>query len=90
MIKVIILLGLAQTGYNFFYYGVQGSLERTGYSFGVSIALVGVHEFIGFMTACTFINKYSVLCFKIAKEKGVDVSQCSNCNARIKFFIIFC
>lgn len=29
--------------------GMQGSMERTGYNFGISIFLAGLHELIGFI-----------------------------------------
>lgn len=50
-------LALSQLAYNTFYYGVQGSLERTGYNFGLSMLLIGVHEFIAYLTASYFIKK---------------------------------
>ena len=43
-----------QTGFNTFYYGVLSSLERTGYTFGFNVFLVGLHEFIGYSVAGKF------------------------------------
>lgn len=43
--------------YYAFYFGVQGSLERTGFSFGVSAFLLGFGEFTGYLTGARFIPK---------------------------------
>lgn len=41
--RTVLCLALTQLSYNVFYYGVQGSLERTGYNYGFSMMLVGIH-----------------------------------------------
>lgn len=60
-------LALSQLAYNTFYYGVQGSLERTGYNFGFSMLLIGVHEFIAYLTASYFIRK-------IKRKRGLIIA----------------
>jgi len=46
--KAIVCLGLVKMGYYSFYYGIQGSLERTGFNFGVSIFFLGFGEVTGY------------------------------------------
>lgn len=48
---VIVCMSCIQTGFNTFYYGVLSSLERTGFTFGFNVFLVGLHEFIGYSLA---------------------------------------
>ncbi len=50
-------LGLVQSAFNFYYYGMQGSMERTGFNFGISMMLAGVHELFGYMAAAAFVYK---------------------------------
>lgn len=50
-------LGLVQAAFNFYYYGMQGTMERTGFNFGISMMLAGVHEFIGYLAAAAFVYK---------------------------------
>lgn len=47
-LKAIVCLGLVKMGYYSFYYGIQGSLERTGFNFGVSIFFLGFGEVTGY------------------------------------------
>lgn len=43
--------------FNLFYYGSQGSMERTGFNFGMSMLLIGIHEFIAYLSA-SYFTKY--------------------------------
>lgn len=42
-------------------------MERTGYNFGVSMLLIGVHEFLGYLSASYFLPK-------IKRKKGLVVA----------------
>ena len=42
--KALISLGFIKFGFYFFYYGALSCLERTGYSFGLSILILGLSE----------------------------------------------
>ena len=65
--RTCICLAISQLAYNIFYYGVQGSLERTGFNFGFSMLLIGLHEFFAYLTASYFIKK-------IKRKKGLFIA----------------
>lgn len=77
-----ICLAISHFSYNIFYYGVQGSLQRTGYNFGVSMLLIGVHEFLAYMTASYFIKK-------IKRKKGLIVAITITCLIGLTFLLDF-
>lgn len=52
--KTILCLTFLKMGYYSFYYGVQGSLERTGFNFGISIFLLGLGEVTGYSLGSKF------------------------------------
>lgn len=66
-IVTCLCLAVSQSSYNIFYYGVQGSLERTGYNFGVSMLLIGVHELLAYLSVGYFITK-------IKRKKGLIIA----------------
>ena len=66
-IRTVLCLALTQISYNIFYYGVQGSLERTGYNFGFSMFLIGVHEFLAYLSTSYIINK-------VRRKKGLIIA----------------
>lgn len=40
-----------------FYFGMMGTMERTGYNFGISMVISGGHEAIGFVVSIFFISR---------------------------------
>lgn len=58
---------IALISFNFFYYGIQGSMERTGFNFGISMLLVGANEFLAYLSA-SYITKF------IPRKLGLFVS----------------
>ena len=58
---------LAFMSNSFFYYGMQGTMERTGYNFGMSMLLSGLHEFLGYLF-CSYVTKY------IPRKKGAVIT----------------
>jgi len=39
---IFLFLTISQIGYYFFYFGMQGSMERTGYNFGLNLLFIGI------------------------------------------------
>lgn len=56
-LKAVICLIFIKMAYYCFYFGVQGTLERTGFNFGISVFLFGLGEFTGYSTGSKFIPK---------------------------------
>ena len=48
---IVISFILTNNAYTLFYYGTQGSMQKTGYNFGISMLIVGATETIGYLTA---------------------------------------
>lgn len=68
--QAIVLLATGILGYNIFYFGMQGSMERTGYSFGLSMLLAGGHEVVGFLLASTLVGF-------LPRIKGLLICNCT-------------
>ena len=56
-IKTIFCIGISLIGYNLFYFGMQGSMEKSANSYGVTMLIAGSHEFLGFLATGLFIEK---------------------------------
>jgi hypothetical protein len=50
-------LALNKLGYNLFYYGIQGSLERMGVNFGVTMLVIGINEFLSYLAFSYFVTR---------------------------------
>lgn len=68
--------------FNFFYYGMQGSMERTGYNFGLNMLLVGLHEFLGYLSASFFTKN-------LRRKKGLIISVIVTGAIGLTFLINF-
>ena len=56
-LQTIICLASFKFGYYAFYYGVLGSLERTGFSFGFNMLILGLSELAGYILSKSFVHK---------------------------------
>ncbi len=57
-LRAVLCLVFVKMAYYCFYYGIQGSLERTGFNFGISIFLLGLGEVTGYLTGSNFSFYY--------------------------------
>ncbi len=82
--NLIVIVGLTvpNMAFNFYYYGMQGSMERTGYSFGVNMLLVGLHEFLAYLSA-SYVTKY------IRRKRGLIVSVIITSSIGLLFLLPF-
>ena len=55
ILKIVACIGISLVGYNIFYFGMQGSMEKSKNSYGVTMLIAGAHEFIGFFISGVFI-----------------------------------
>ena len=51
---ICLCLTLPEIGFYFFYYLMQGSMERNGLNFGLNMLFVGTTEFLAYLSACFF------------------------------------
>ena len=51
---ICLCLTLPEIGYYFFYYLMQGTMERNGLNFGLNMLFVGTTEFLAYLSACFF------------------------------------
>ena len=49
---ICLCLTLPEIGFYFFYYLMQGSMERNGLNFGLNMLFVGTTEFLAYLSAC--------------------------------------
>ena len=63
----ILCFSLQIVGYSVFYNGVQLSIERFGYSFGLGMTFVGIFECISYLTAAFIIHR-------LPRKNGILIS----------------
>lgn len=64
-LRAVLCLVFIKMAYYCFYYGVQGSLERTGFNFGISVFLLGLGEVTGYMTGSNFYYIFRCFCSQV-------------------------
>lgn len=79
-IITVACVSLEIVGYNIYYYGVQCSMERFGFSYGFSMFFIGIFEFTAFFSA-------SYILHKLPRKKGLMISVAISCILGMGFLL---
>lgn len=77
-LKVIISFIFIGLSFIFFYFGMQGSMESSGYSFGVTMLVVGFTEFVGYFISAPIAQK-------LKRRSGIFISTIITSGVGILF-----